>query len=254
MRNLISIFALLALGVRAQFSALPIPQISEAWSPLDVPNCGLWLDASDASTVTLSGSQVTNWWNKAISGDSAKYVGASTTWPTYCATQLNGRCTIYFDGNDYLSTSFLSAKGTTVFTVARVISGECICGARDSTDSRSFWGLRPSIYMGAGIGSDSTVNSTISWGSLYHCFSGRYSGNGTTIFLYDSGTNILQKTQTGNAANYSAGYYIGALNSAGSPLIYSTCYLAELLCYRRALEDFERIKIESYLMRKWGIQ
>jgi hypothetical protein len=38
-------------------------------SPLSVPGCVLWLDASDNSTITLSGSSITQWNDKSVAGN-----------------------------------------------------------------------------------------------------------------------------------------------------------------------------------------
>ena len=46
--------------------------------PLDIPGCALWLDAADRSTLTLSGSKVTQWNDKSGSGNNFVPASASS--------------------------------------------------------------------------------------------------------------------------------------------------------------------------------
>lgn len=227
-----------------------IASFGSAFSPLSL-SPSLWLDASDASTVTLSSSSVTNWTDKSTAGNNARFIGISSTWPTYCATQQNGRCTISFDGGDYLSTGFLSNTGTTIICVAKRTAGELIVGARDSTDTRSGFGSDASGNLRASVGADAAVNSTTAWGTTYHVFSGRH--NGTTVVLRDAGAQVYSKAQSGVAYNFTQGYYIGCFNLGGGPAGYFTGFVGEILCFRRELTDAEMKQVETYLGTKWGI-
>ena len=225
---------------------------SSAFTPLSLAP-SLWLDASDASTITLTGTSVTNWVDKSGAGNHAKFVGASTTWPTACATQQNNRCTILFDGGDYLGTGFLSNTGTTVIAVVKRTAGEILCGARDVSSTRSFWGSDGGGAFRAGIGNDATIVSTSQWGSVYHVFGGRY--DGANVVLRDNGVQTKTQAQNGSGINTTAGYYIGAvyLLDLSSPAAYLTGYVGEILCFRRALTDAEMKQVETYLGTRWGI-
>ena len=221
-----------------------------SFTPLSIPNCGLWLDASDTSTVQLSGVSVTNWINKAVSGTSASVVGAASTYPSFCPEELNGKCTVYFDGADYLKTSFLSATGTTVFIVAKVTGGQIVVGARDSADTRSYWGIRSAAVLGAGVGTEANILSTLLWGTQYRLFSGKH--DGSFVYVYENGTNILTKTQVGTGANFSRTYYVGGMQeSTGALEIPSICYVAEIICYRNSLSETDMDLVEAYLKKKW---
>ena len=245
---------LLALCVNSQglpFYFDPLGNIGgTSFTPLSIPNCGLWLDASDASTVRLSGVSVTNWINKAVQGDSARVIGATNTYPSFCSAELNGKCTVYFDGADYLKSSFLSSTGTTVFVVAKLVSGEAITGARDSDNTRSYWGSASGENVFRyGVGTANGVSISL-WGINYRLFTGTHTG--TNVSLYAEGTNVLENAQSGSGANFTRTYYIGgAQESTGALLIPSVCYVAELVCYNRALTEPERISVEVYLAQKW---
>ena len=65
------------------------------WTPAEI-STALWLDATDATKIALSGSNVTQWTDK--SGNS-RNATPYTVSPTYNATGLNSRGTIDFDGS-----------------------------------------------------------------------------------------------------------------------------------------------------------
>ncbi len=51
-------------GARAQMFAQRFGARDDAWTPPSIANCALWLDASDAATITLDGTAVTAWADK----------------------------------------------------------------------------------------------------------------------------------------------------------------------------------------------
>jgi hypothetical protein len=75
-----------------------------AWTPAALGSAlALWLDAADASTITLNGSTVSQWRDK--SGN-ARHVSQATAanQPTLTASGLNGKPVLTFDGvDDYLA-------------------------------------------------------------------------------------------------------------------------------------------------------
>lgn len=93
---------------------LSIPQLAirgagggpALWDPEELGAAlALWLDASDAATVTLSGSNVSQWEDK--SGNARDFSqGVAGTQPAYALASINGLNTISFDGtNDALARS-----------------------------------------------------------------------------------------------------------------------------------------------------
>ena len=72
------------------------------WSPLSLPSCSLWLDADDASSITLNGSTVSQWNNKAnhLTTGLFNYVQSNSSYqPTYVTGALNSRALVRFDGS-----------------------------------------------------------------------------------------------------------------------------------------------------------
>ena len=72
--------------------AAPSPGV---WTPADITTA-LWLDATDATKIVLSGSNVTQWSDKSGNGRNATPYTVS---PTYNATGLNSQGTIDFNGS-----------------------------------------------------------------------------------------------------------------------------------------------------------
>jgi hypothetical protein len=107
------------LGIIASSGAASV-----AFDPLSIANCKLWLDASDTSTISLSGSEVTQWNDK--SGNS-KNVTQSTSArrPSSGLNTINSKNVITFGGDDLLQASTASdwaflhnSGGSTVFAVS----------------------------------------------------------------------------------------------------------------------------------------
>lgn len=63
----------------------PYVYTSTAWSPTDIPNLILWLDANDASTLTLNGADVITWADKSGNGNDVTQPTAALQ-PAYTAT------------------------------------------------------------------------------------------------------------------------------------------------------------------------
>jgi hypothetical protein len=60
-----------------------------AWTPSQLTTA-LWLDANDASTITLNGSTVSQWNDKSGNGRNASQATAANQ-PTYSASNINGK-------------------------------------------------------------------------------------------------------------------------------------------------------------------
>jgi prepilin-type N-terminal cleavage/methylation domain-containing protein len=74
-----------------------------AWTPAEI-STSLWLDADDLSTITLNGSNVSQWNDKSGNSRNATQVTVLNQ-PVYTAAGLNGKNVLTFDGsNDQLIT------------------------------------------------------------------------------------------------------------------------------------------------------
>ena len=82
------------------------PAAAAAWAPSDLADLQCWLDASDSSTITLSGSSITLWEDKAGSNDADDAVNSgnskiTTRRPTIATAAQNGLDAVNFNGSQH---------------------------------------------------------------------------------------------------------------------------------------------------------
>ncbi|NEN23179.1 T9SS type A sorting domain-containing protein [Cryomorpha ignava] len=236
------------------------PIVPVDWTPDEV-GALLWLDASDASTIALSGTKVTGWDNKA-GGTYNSYQTDDTKRPEYQSSGLNGENTIRFDGNnDFLridhndQLNMMASQDFEIFSVIKsdVAPNQAAVYAKGGVSSRDFmlYFYNPAIkfYMDGGsmqmqaptsVGS----NANMGWarrqgnnGLLYNTISGTASDNGA------SGA-----TNNGNVHNVS----IGAMDEGTQRFFDGD--IAEIILIKRALTQEEREQMEGYLAHKWGLE
>lgn len=255
-------FALLlcALTCRA-FDASPLIQFCAAggsWTPLALAP-SLWLDASDAATLTLSGTNVTAWADKSGAGNHAVQIGSVSTRPVILASAQNGLAVVGFDGAQYLSTQTMSPTNSMSVFVVAIHTGSgayFTCGSRGgvpSANTRSYIGQSfDGAVLSGGVGSqaNTVIKSTVTWTS-YRTVGLVY--DGTTVQLYNAGTNVYDAAQSGSGADTQP-YYIGTFNQGGSPSAdYMRGRIAEIVVCKRKLSAAEITALSAYLSAKWGI-
>ena len=108
-----------------------------SFSPLDLP-LALWLDATDASTITLSGGSVVQWNDK--SGNGRNAIPPAGRAPDYNATGLNGKGIVTFNGvSQYLNTADFYQANWYIIVVGRTNStsnNQTILGKFDGVSNR----------------------------------------------------------------------------------------------------------------------
>lgn len=99
-------------------------QSSGLWTPAEITTA-LWLDAADATTITLVGSKVSQWADKSGTGRHAVQ-GTDAARPTYVSAGLNGKSVLSFDGGDYMLTPdiFTAASDVSIFIVHQATAND----------------------------------------------------------------------------------------------------------------------------------
>lgn len=213
-----------------------------------------WFDAADLSTITLSGSSVTQWRDKSVQGNTATNSG---NYPTLVQNAINNRSALAFSGSQYLTfTASLLPNGSTqnsIFIVSKqtagnlavffsygsVVNGNCLqiyyasnvlnidfYGASASYDSVSVAGLTNLVE-----GIFTTINTGYR--------------NGIPFTTNDTPLTLSTGTTFG---------YIGVGQSAGSLNYYLTGQIAEIISFNTALNTTQRQQVEGYLAWKWGLK
>lgn len=214
-------------------------QSNENWTPAQI-STAIWLDASDSSSVTLSGTSVTEWKDK--SGNLRHATpGAS---PVYETSVQNGLNAVSFVPVDYLRStwSVASSQATSAFLVLkpdnitnnnRVLSG---------VEQRNFTFIFDNYNFFDGTnGYTSTGGTNTNWKVMSIIYN-------TNAVIYADGTSVLTRNPFALASfNYMD---FGAGNNTNG----YDGYIGEIILLASAASTDTRQKIEGYLAWKWGLQ
>jgi hypothetical protein len=228
----------------------------QAWTPTSIAGCATWLDASNASSMVLSGSNVTQW--KDLSGAGNNFSTTSAAYPTYGPAY--GLGTVTFPSSAIM-TSALSTTVTTsssVFVIVQVTAmtpfsngtadggwdyifacpslngGDC--SMRINTASGELWGSAPTTGSVADLGNNAYfVNGT----------------NATTTTMPPSAYTSLALVEA--SALSLTGSTAFTLSSAVD-LRYLVGNICEVVVYTAALTTTQRQLVEGMLAIKWGLQ
>jgi len=229
------------------------------FSPPQLSGLVLWLDPTDSTTLTLSGTNITQWADK--SGNSNTAVAGTTTYPVYTQNGLNGAPIVRLQGaNDY----FLVANNFTTTTYPS-ITYFIVINPAASQPNGTYAGILSTDTAGA-------YGRTLGFGS--GSWQQEYYSNFTNITPYTSnvwsfvslgfvGTSsatlhlngvAYAATASGTGTN-TTGFKIGSYNDTGGYGTYNANFdCAEILVYGTSLTTAQRQQVEGYLAWKWGLQ
>lgn len=234
---------------------------SRAFVPTDISGLALWLDASDASTLTLDGSNNVSQWNDK-SGNDRNAVQASTIRRPSLTTVANGRTALLFDGIDdqlrspYPNTSTTvtafvvftkSAAGGSFNTFCRMIGA--FHGTTDASDWNTTSGFSYQWNLGASkiqFTRNSSAIAQINSSSFGRISLGAFRRSGTEISHWFNGSTATGTT--GATAFASDNIAMGGQNADG----WLNGYIAEIIIYNSAISDASVDTVNAYLKAKWG--
>jgi len=209
-----------------------------------------WWDANDDSTVTLSGSNVTQWRDK--SGNSNHMsVPSSYSGPTRGNTLNSKKVLTFTQSNGLESTLNLSSSNYTVLGVSRYTA----TGQTPSTSPSSGRVIQANSnnwllgHHNAGTQRHYAVGWVTSAGTddtNWRIYSGTGDISGDVYKFYVVGTDNTQNSGAGSAGPNGLG-----INTGYSE--HSACEGAEIIAFNRVLSDDERTKVHNYLQNKWNI-
>lgn len=239
-----------------------------AFSPADITGLALWLDASDAATLTLDGSNNVSQWNDK-SGNGNHGAQSTTTARPSITGSINGRSALAFDGID---DSFSVANSATidlgptmsVFIVHKLSSASSaarqtlIQFSNGSTASpsieaagtlppsggnaNSYVLIRPGVVIATSAANSLTTSGVVS-----------------SFHIENSANCSIRINSTEVAFAASAGMTLTGSGSAkligmrGSPAQNYSGAMGEIIVFNKRLSAEETTQIESYLISKWGI-
>ena len=118
------------------------------WRPSDLgADLALWLDAEDTDSITLNGSNVSQWDDKSGNGRNATQTTAANQ-PTYLAAGFNGKPTLETDGDDVLELGVTSLGRNVSGITCAIVGVHPIAGVFNSNANE--------IFIGTGTGGSNT--------------------------------------------------------------------------------------------------
>ena len=213
--------------------------------PRTIATCSLWLDATDSSTLTLSGTSVTTWKDK--SGNSRNATGGTSPTRTTNGVVFNG-------SSQYLATTYTAVPSAeSVFVVATwtgtTTKSYSMIGS-SAGNGRSYVVTRPSSgavtvqWRRRGVAGYAATSGVVA--STRFLSSAIFTGTGgTTGFNGGAQSTSAAFTFTGTGTttigvSATTEYFQGTIN--------------ELVVYAAALTSAQRQQVEGYLAWKWGLR
>jgi hypothetical protein len=256
-------------------SQIGVPSVP-SFDPTSITGCKLWLDAADTSSISLSGSAVTQWNDK--SGNGYNFAqSTSTLRPSSGTRTQNSKNVIDFDGvNDILTTTaaksafnFIHSLTSTFFMVAKIDSFSVwnyLLGDNGGTTGQvGLWhGTSPTVNrltLGVANGSTAVILHNVDGLITTNAFIAAHKldpANGTAANRWKvsvnngafTGSNI--HTSTPSTSNSARNLSIGDAESPDSGLPLDG-FVGEVLIYNSILSAGDITSVYDYLSAKWGI-
>ena len=244
--------------------------IQNGFLPTQISGCQLWFDAADRTSMTFSGSTVTQWNDKSGNGRNATNGGYVA--PTYSATAFNGGYAgLLFNGSSsmlntaaLLPTPVLSSNGTdtTIFVVFNYTGpppsgGYGLYGLGSQANTyvtRTPWNAGGAaggaiIDTASATGSSRIVAqfASVNPAQLYSIFR-----SGASHYFYQFGSlSASNLSSSGTVGTTSQTFSIGG---GIADTTFFNSYISEIVIYNIALTAAQRQQVEGYLAWKWGLQ
>ena len=220
----------------------------------------LWLDATDSTTLTTTGSSVSQWRDKSSYGNNASQTTAALQ-PTLTSTAINGLPALSLSSDQLdIPSLVLTGQGYTFFAAATMTTstasnGRLLAAKATGIFSDAFYPTNWTILMRSGTSANLTaVHNSV---QLSNIGSVSYS----TPFIVDSELNagvriFINGTAAGSSAtssdlNTTAGVRIGNDMEGSNGTQYWNGLIGEIICGRE-LSDAEKQLVRGYLAWKWG--
>jgi hypothetical protein len=226
------------------------------WNPSMI-STALWLDAADSSTITESGSAVSEWRDKSGNLRNATQ-GTAANRPQYSAALLNNKNVVTFSGtgtNDDFLDLAVSARFSNHRTLAIVYS---------DTATTAFTTPIGTIYSssaGSYHGADSNALQ-----NLFGLAAGQADSQTTSGSNFRNGTSIGNGAGVGRPSTAAVHVFISAGAFPSGQLVFRmgadgslpggrsiNGSIAEIIMLTTAASTDTRQRLEGYLSHKWGL-
>jgi hypothetical protein len=228
------------------------------FQPTSVSGCQLWLDASLQSSVTLSGSTITQWTDR-----TANIVFTPASSPTYSLQAQNRQNVVTLNGSSqYFSSSFTINSAThTLIAIHKPNVGSSsrrIFAFQNAGLPYIVFPFTASPSKGYITSYDAStidyINSPLADNSVttsYNMIMATIQSGQQVVYL--NGTSQSSTTEALSSSTTPA-LYLGVYYNAGSPSEFYGGSIGELIVYNSFLNTSQRQQVEGYLAWKWGLQ
>jgi hypothetical protein len=221
------------------------------WTPAQLNNLSLWLDANDSPTINSDqNGKVSIWHDKSGNANNVTQTDVNKM-PTLTPNQLNARSVIQFDGiNDFIMSSSLEITQSCFFAIVAKTNnnpsgkGVLFDGLTAST-GRSIIALHHESKIQLWAGRDWS-NSNFNTPSDYFVMTATFNSNNSSLSLNGTTNNGLNPGPT----SLTSGIKIGTHASLQDYLYGS---IAEFLVVDDAVGTDTQGIVETYLADKWGL-
>lgn len=209
---------------------------SGAFSPVSISGCELWLDASDAGSITESGGKVSVWADKSGNGRNA-YQDNATNQPDYFPGY------VYFgNGPGMYATNATISQPYTIVLVAGAELGQRILQAQTDNSLIAFRrGDGYCVYCSDVVYGPALCTDT----NAHICV--LTSESNTASLFFDGATKADAVGNTHNFGRLVLGKFGGYSAETTQAMIH------EVIVYSHALTPTERQQLEAYLAAKWSV-
>lgn len=233
------------------------PRASGAFKPTQIAGLDLWLDASVSSSMTLNGSNVSEW--RDLSGNSRHATQTTAaTQPAFTQNAQNGLSALTFSGSQTMSVAaFPVAKYASGAAVVQFSgSGQAVLQRGSVNDVHALFNESNLIRLrNNGAVQDCTATSVIntSYVIVFSLFTELAINGSQTSDMRVNGIAATQASYTHTSGSLpDKSLTIGGLSSSVYLL---NGILCELVYYQgtSAVSAVSLAALEKYLARKWGI-
>lgn len=240
------------------------PRAAGGFDPRVISGLGVWYDASAASSITLNGSNVSQW--NDLSGNNRHLTQATAIQqPGYQENAVGGKAVLTFDGtNQRMFTTAGGASGVdnvSLFVVIRHAAGgnneDSAFGIGASSQLRrvrTFYRASNQTTMGFSMWANDVPTSaySIDIGGAYHVFS--VLQNNRTVQIGRDGLRTSYTVNSDALSVNSNNVFVGGIDQVIDPnnrRIEGS--IAEAIAYYQDIGVSAAQQVERYLGAKWGI-
>lgn len=235
------------------------------FAPDQVAGLSLWLDASDGSTITKSGDDVSLWADKSSNGYDLVQVGGAALRPHHGTHTVNSLDVMDFDGvsqcvqSTDLMSDMIIASEFSLFVVYQIdvyptgVGFNAFKNAAAVADSKGLMGLHVADVSGVDKvqayhtdGVSDTVQFATSTATPY--LSTMRHGGGNLYHSIDGGAET--SAASGDSTNLTGIFRAGSNYNLSK---YFDGQIAEIVLYNNDLSVSDRTAINNYLIAKWGL-